>query len=298
MPLLHTPYDGRAQPFSIGLRPIAADCWICPDALLLPELALKQQLLDQRRYIVLRERPDTRAAQAELLALLSGHVTQAHGKTYHRNGSTLAVGAAGSTVDMADPSEPPIVTAARLVQDDLVLMRKCADGWRLVAACLCFPSNWSLAEKFDQPMEAIHQAVPGFARQMATRINRIFDHLQHDQIVERFNWSIHDDDQLHHPGSKPGRRPWQGLGDSIIENAFVRVERQTLRRLPVSQDIVFTIKIHVDPVFAFRDHPDGKALALALRDQLASLNPEQLTYKNMLAERDVLIDGLMALATS
>jgi dimethylamine monooxygenase subunit A len=298
MPLVHTPYDGRAQPFSIGLRSIPAHCWILPDGLLLPELALKKELLAHRRDVVVREQADTRAAQTELLAMLAGHLAADHGGLFQRDGANIVIRGTGLTINLVNLHEPAIVSAARLVQDDLVLMRKVDDGWRLVAACLCFPSTWSLAEKFGQPMEAIHEAVPGYAGQMATRINRIFDHLPADQIVERFNWSIYGDDELHHPEPKSGPRPWQGLGAKVAEHAFIRVERQTLRRLPLSQDIVFTIRVHVDPVTAFREHPDGKVLARALSDQLTGLNPDQLTYKNMLADRDVLIGALSALAAS
>lgn len=279
---LHTPYDGRAQPFSIGLRPVDPRDWIKPDARRDMELAQKRRLLNEHHDVVVRERGDTRPAQDELLALIVAHLGLA----------------ARDGLDNDRPAEPPIVTAARLVQDDLVLMRKDHDGWRLVAACLCFPSSWSLAEKFDQPMETIHETVPGFAGQMATRINRIFDHLQAEQIVERFNWSIYGDDDLHHPESKSGPRHWQGLGGQVTEHAFVRVERQTLRRLPVSQDIVFTIKVHVDPVAAFRIHPDGRALAAALHDQLAALTDAQLGYKNMQSDRDILIEGLRGIAAS
>lgn len=276
MPLLHTPYDGRAQPFSIGLRPIDPASWIMPDPRRDIELAEKARLLAERHDVVVRERADTRPAQEELLALIARHLGH-------------------KADDRPLQPEPPIVTAARLIQDDLVLMRKDYDGWRLAAACLCFPSNWSLAEKFDMPMETIHEAVPGYAGQMAARINRIFDHLPTDQIVERFNWSINHDDVLHHPESKSGHRPWHGLGDRLLEQVFVRVERQTLRRLPVAQDIVFTIKIHVDPLSAFRGHPDGKALALALRAQLVALDHDQLAYKNLLADRDLLVDSVSAL---
>jgi hypothetical protein len=295
--LIHTPYDGRAQPFSIGLRPIAPERWISPDARRLPELALKHDLLASRRDVVVRERSDTRPAQAELLRMLAGHLAEVHGEARDSDGMMGALGGS-RTADLSDGAEPPIVRAARLVQDDLVLMRKDQDGWRLVAACLCFPSTWSLAEKFNQPMDAIHEAVPGYAGQMAGRINRIFDHLPTGQVVERFNWSIYGDDELHHPEPKSGPRAWQGLCGGIAERAFVRVERQTLRRLPASQDIVFTIRVHVDPVRVFREHPGGKALAGALRDQLAALNTEQLAYKNLLADRDILIEALSAIAGS
>lgn len=278
----HTPYDGSARPFSIGLRPLPPERWIEPDGRLEAELAEKRALVAGRRDVVVRAEPGTRPAQAELAALLRRHLEA------DRPGHLSRTGA---------PEDPePIVAAALTIQDDLVLMRKGSEGWRLAAACLCFPSTWSLAEKFGQPMATIHAAVPGFAGRMAQTIDRIFDNLQPDQIVERLNWSIYADGLLHHPESKSGPRPWNGLAGRFAEQAFIRVERQTLRRLPVSGDIVFTIKVEVDPVAALARHPDGAALARGLRGQLAGLDRDQLAYKNMLADRDVMLDALGRLA--
>ena len=41
-------------------------------------------------------------------------------------------------------------------------MRRGEDGWRLAAGSLCFPSSWSLDEKFGRPLQEIHAPVPGF----------------------------------------------------------------------------------------------------------------------------------------
>ncbi|MBL6431310.1 MAG: DUF3445 domain-containing protein [Alphaproteobacteria bacterium] len=60
---------------------------------------------------------------------------------------------------------------------------------------------------------------------------------------------------------------------------FVRVERQTLRRLPESGDILFTIKVHHDLVTAFARHPEGAELAEGLRTQLEALMPTSLPTK-------------------
>jgi hypothetical protein len=183
-------------------------------------------------------------------------------------------------------STPALWRAAQLVQDDLVLMRASPRGWRLVAASLCFPSAWSLTEKFRLPMDEIHAHVPHFPGRMGERVARIFDNLKVDQPVWRLNWSIYDDADLHHPESKQGPRAWAGAEGRFGETAFIRVERQTLRRLPASGDILFTIRIYVDPVGLFRTHPRGADLARGLRSQLLGLDDSQLRYKGLIADRD------------
>jgi dimethylamine monooxygenase subunit A len=279
-PFRHRPYDGRATPFTIGLKAIDPARWIEPDERRTRDLAEKRQLIAGARDVVVFAEAGTQHAQGELLAMLRGHLAA------HHPGLDTA----------ASPDREPIVTASLLVQDDLVLMRHGPEGWRIAAASLCFPSTWSLAEKTGMPMEAIHAAVPGFAGQMAERVNRIFDRLPDDQIVERLNWSVYSDDRLHHPESKSGPRTWTGLPGGFQAGAFVRVERQTLRRLPVSRDIVFTIRVYVDPVAAFRTHPDGRELAASMARILAGLDPDQLAYKNMVTARDEMLAGLDAIA--
>lgn len=50
------------------------------------------------------------------------------------------------------------------------------------------------------------------------------------------------------------------------EQPFIRVERQTPGRLPVSGDVLFTIRIHADRMPELARHPDGAVLANGLRE--------------------------------
>src|SRR6267154_1872178 len=172
--------------------------------------------------------------------------------------------------------------------------RRGADGYVLVAAALCFPSSWSLADKIGRPMIAIHEHVPGYRERLAARIDRIFDNLRVEQPVCRVNWSIYPDADLHHPEPKQRPRNWFAETGELISRAFVRVERQTLRRLPASGDILFTIKVLVDPLEGLRRHPNGAQLARGLRDQIAALDRDQLAYKSMLEHRDGMVRALDA----
>ncbi|RUT95806.1 DUF3445 domain-containing protein, partial [Mesorhizobium sp. USDA-HM6] len=125
-------------------------------------------------------------------------------------------------------------------------------------------------------------------------INRMFDGLQ-GQAVERFNWSIQAGDALYHPLSNIQRidratnRPTRFPDGDINAHAFIRVERQTLRKLPVSRDILFTIRIHLDPLAVLARHPDKAALAASFAEQLNALDQAQLDYKGLTADRDRLV---------
>ena len=292
--LRHTPYDGSSAPFTIGMRPIASRDWICPDEDLIRFLDEKYRLLTERLPDVFQARGDTLVSQQEIADALIAHLFEHHSSLYAQDVDGVRLRQNGRIV--APEPARPLLHIGRLVQDDLVIMRKCEDGWRLVAAHLSFPSSWSLHEKFDRSMEAIHIDVPGFNGQMERRISRIFDNLPASQPVERFNWSLYDDPQLYHPEARRGPKAWAEPDGSFLRNGFLRVERQTLMKMPFSGDILFTIRVYHDPVTLFADHPDGAALAGQLRQQLLGMNEAQLNYKGLLRDRDLITDALAEIA--
>ena len=55
----------------------------------------------------------------------------------------------------------------------------------------------------------------------------------------------------------------------VNAHAFIRVERQTLRKLPSSRDILFTIRIHLDPLAVLARHPDRATLASSFAGAIA-----------------------------
>jgi hypothetical protein len=290
----YTPYDGSARLFTIGLGPLDPARWIEPDADLERYLLEKDRLIAGHRNTIFVEEAGTRAAQQEVLDLLAEHVTAQHPAHYRRAGSAIAT--KDRTIDLA-ADEAPLVTAGGLVQEDLVLMRRDDSGWRLVAGYVAFPSSWSLPEKFGRRMEDIHAPVPDFGEgtRNALLINRMFDNLKVEQPVFRFNWSINPDADLHYPASKAhGALP---EGHALpLETTFARVERQTLRKLPVSGDILFTIRIYTDPLAALRTLPEARRIAAVFADQLEALNLPQATYKGLATKRAALVAELRAVA--
>jgi hypothetical protein len=287
---VHTPYDGSSKLFQIGLKPLDVNEWIAADERLAADLAEKDRLAAAHWSEVFAAEPETAAAQSEVLALLVEHLPARYPDFYRHDGNAMQIGERLIPLDVP----PALWAAARLVQEDLVLMRRGGTGWRLAAAALCFPSSWKLAEKFGRPIHEVHAPVPGFGggTRNAELIARMFDNMRPETPMIRWNWSIYGDAELFHPHNSPARR----FGPERAESVFMRVERQTLRRLPQSRDILFTIRILVDPLEALERHSDASRIATALIDQLNAFNPEQLEYKGMTLERDRLVERLREIA--
>lgn len=300
----HTPYDGSSRLFNIGLKPLEPANWIEVDGHLLPYLAEKRRLYAEIPERVFVEEDGTRDAQQEVLDLLGAYLPERFPRTHRRSDAGIEVmGAVNHPALPSDLADAPLVAASLLVQEDLILMRRDDSGWRLAAGSLCFPSSWSLTEKFGKPLQQIHEPVPGFGpgSRPAELINRMFDGLQ-GQAVERSNWSIQADNALYHPLSNLERidratnRPTRFPDGDVKAHAFIRVERQTLRKLPSSRDILFTIRIHLDPLAVLGRHPDRATLALSFAAQLEALDLDQLDYKGLTSDRDRLIAVLNHMA--
>lgn len=292
----HTPYGEGTVPFSIGLKPLDLAHWLEVDERLDFYLEEKARLAARYPDRVFRAEDGTHGAQREVLEMLLAHLETYHSATHRRDGDLMRIGA--RCVDLSG-DEPPLMIAAQLIQEDLVLMRRNSDGsgWRITAASLCFPSSWSLGEKFSKALADVHAPVPGFERgtRNANLIDRIFDNLQVDLPVYRLNWSLYDNNDLHHPFAKSGEGS-AGYGDASF-SSFMRVEHQTLHKLPVSDDILFTIRVHVDPVAVLAWHPDKARICSGFIAALRRLDDAQLAYKGMdKTARDTMIATLAVMA--
>jgi dimethylamine monooxygenase subunit A len=282
--VIHTPYDGSSKPFTIGLKTLDPAMWIEVDDNLEVYLAEKRRLYREETANVLVAEHGTDAAQHEVLEIVEDHLAK-YFPTLVSDDDGIVGGA--------------LARAALLIQEDLVLMRHSPNGWRLVAASLCFPSAWNLLEKFGRPMHEIHQPVPGFGEgtRNAGLIDRMFDNLRVEQPVIRWNWSLYGDARLYHPASDNKMKNRFGDGP-ITGNVIMRLERQTLRKLPKSGDILFTIRIHNNPLEVLETHADGPALARSIATQVANLTEAEIDYKGLVGERTRLLQRLETLASN
>jgi dimethylamine monooxygenase subunit A len=178
------------------------------------------------------------------------------------------------------------------VQEDLCLIQNTPEGPRFTAGILCFPSRWRLLEKLGKPLAAVHSPVPIYADRLAAPVDRFMRHLKPGRIASRLNWSVLDDPALFQPDGKWRLEGGAGAGITAADagtRLFLRVERQTLRRLPRSEAVLFGIRVHVYPLAQAIDRP---ARAVALAAAVRALPAELLHYKSMLPFRDALLQWL------
>ena len=229
---------------AMGLRRLELTDWLRVDAAHAHQMRLRDRLLHERRDEVAAALPESAAGAAETLALLTAFLPQRFAERWVLQDGVMIDRVDGRQIDLA--SDAPLVAAGRLVQEDLCLMRPGPDGYYLAAAVLCFPSHWRLHEKLGRPMAVIHGPVPGFAERLGAPVDRFMTTLSVERPVWRVNWSIAENDELFSPDDRAAHRP--ATGRTVADALFLRVERQTLRRLPHSGDVLFTIHTAVSPL--------------------------------------------------
>jgi hypothetical protein len=151
---------------------------------------------------------------------------------------------AGVTVD---ESRHPLEAASLLVQEDLALMTQVGTDWILSAASLCFPSRWDVRDKIGKNLLGIHAPVPHYEEKIGTATQNLFDKLTVERPIWRVNWTVMDSGELHQPTAPQSPDAMQLSSENIEQALHFRRERQTLRKLPESDDILFTIHTYTDP---------------------------------------------------
>ena len=194
-------------------------------------------------------------------------------------------------------AEDPMQLAARMVQDDLAIMFERADGqYYLLAGAILLAGFWRLEDKFGMPLSEIHTSgdVPGFRAKLEKGMMNFFRRVRPDAPVLRNNYFIQVDDDLAWSRSI-GSEDADGIGwftaekNKAIEHHWFRSERQSLRRLPRSGGVVFTIRTYFHPIKEIAAEPGVPGrLASAVR----SWGDDVSKYKGRERYQDVLLEYL------
>lgn len=239
----YIPIDGRPLKVAVGTRPLDERDWIEIDEHRQAELLRKDELLRTHRREVLAITDAGAAGSTEVLDLLAEFLPRRFPEVYALSPRGVRDAQMDRIVDVQQGH--PLESAARLVQEDLCVMSKSDSGtWVLTAACVCAPSRWSLLEKIGRDMAAIHEPVPFYAERVAAPVDVLFDRLAPQKPVWRLNWTMLTDAAGFQPSSDARQHDLSTASD-VGQSLFFRVERQTLRRLPASGDILFTIRTYI-----------------------------------------------------
>lgn len=253
---------------TMGLRRLLLSDWLDVDEHRDAELAYKDQLLATDHESVFAALPDIEAESHELLDEIVANLATHHAMDVQ-----------------PDPDLHPLEAAGRLVQEDLTLLRLTEAGTILIGGSVCFPSGWFLQEKLGKPLAAIHGPIPRYAEEISSKVDRYFERLTPERPGWRRNWFVYDDPNLFQPEDPSNELPADGQ-----RRFYVRSERETMRRLPQTGVIVFTIRTQQFELNSLAQRPDiAEAMAAFFRgspDVSARLKGVSPYRDELLAELD------------
>ena len=284
------PFDKGRFRLSMGIVALDLDEWLEPDEYYYKELLEKEALLANQNNEVFQSMQGSQLAQQEVLDLIIDHMITYHSELVRTDADRIFIDGIKRNFSRKEFGEMPLDLAGRVVQEDLCLMAPGETGYTLEAASLCFPSRWRLIDKIGKRMVDIHSPVPDYENKLARPVDRFFDKLDVNKPVWRVNWSLTDDPDLYQPIRKTSTDYSRSInsknaGDLI----FLRCERQTLRRLPNTGWILFSIKTYVDRVSALVVQPEALA---DLAHSVKNMSTDMQQYKNIAPYRKQLLEYL------
>ena len=287
---LYTPFDKGRFRLSMGIVALDLDEWLQPDEYFYKELLEKEALLANQKSEVFQSIQGSQLAQQEVLDLIIDYMNRFHSELVRIDGDKIFIDGIKRNFSRKEFTEMPLDLAGRVVQEDLCLMAPGDTGYTLEAASLCFPSRWRLIDKIGKRMVDIHSPVPDYENKLARPVDRFFDKLDINKPVWRVNWSLTDDPDLYQPIRKTSTDYSRNInsknaGDLI----FLRCERQTLRRLPNTGWILFSIKTYVDKVSALVCKPQA---LVDLAHSVKNMSADMQQYKNRAPYRKQLLEYL------
>ncbi|KAF3916999.1 hypothetical protein ABW21_db0202734 [Orbilia brochopaga] len=180
------------------------------------------------------------------------------------------------TFDVGDDIDPMMVLFQN-VPEDFVIVVKWQPGmaagtsalkdeekegkYVFMAGLLCSALFWDMGTKIGKTVAEIHAGVPDYQEKMSMSMDRYFTKLTPDKPIQRGSWSFEVGEPLFIPADDPRKNLPQMQDPGIKESDLtLRIDWQTLRRLPLSNAIVFNFKPLFWPISEFADEPGVPAL--------------------------------------
>ncbi|KAH6869130.1 hypothetical protein B0T10DRAFT_611650 [Thelonectria olida] len=267
-PQLYRPFRHGPNHVTMGIRKLDWNHWIEMDSNFprYHDLKVSELEKDLGAHVQYVDNAVTRDACFEVLEELTKYLTGRYPKIFQLEDNTLQNTLTGErfSYPAATPTEA-LTTAAKLVQDDLVVMVENDDGhYHLDAGAVCLPGFWRLSEKFRMSLDTLHieAKVPHYQAKLQKSMNRFFRAMRPEKAVVRNNFFIQLDDGLHwshRMGDQDGTEvaSWETANDVglTIEDLYFRSERQSLRRLPRSGALMFTVRTYFEPITTIVKEP-------------------------------------------
>ncbi|KAF5391770.1 hypothetical protein D9757_001719 [Collybiopsis confluens] len=161
------------------------------------------------------------------------------------------------TESKLEEENPLVILNEHVPEDYLLTLPDPKTGlYTMVAGVCCSALGWNVSTKIGKPLKDIHDVVPDYKEKMEFSMDRFFSKMSCDKPIQRGSWGLEIGKPLFlqpedsHNSLRNTQDP-----DLKVEDIFLRVDWQTLRKLPRSGSIVFNFRALFTPFTSFKNEP-------------------------------------------
>lgn len=288
------PYRPVRWPYhqTMSLMKFEPDWWIELESTYVERIKQRQELYAKHGPLILQWMPGTELACKELMEMAIQFVCARYPQYFALSGDELWLEnrILGTKANIRE-KHPLLVLLDHIPEDFFITVRDPETGHYVARAGLvCSALGWSVGDKIGLKLHEIHERVPDYKERMQLSMDRYFSKMPTDKPIQRGSWGIEVGQPLFMAPGDP-HAAQREVQDKGLERAQVhmRVDWQTLRRLPLSGAVAFNFKAVFTPIDEFRDEPYVPGLLLQV---LRRGKEHMMAYKNSWHTEHVLLPAL------
>ncbi|KXH31302.1 hypothetical protein CSAL01_03813 [Colletotrichum salicis] len=253
---------------TMSLTKMDTDFWIELENTYKQRIAERKDLYAKNGRDVLDSLPGCELACKELMEMVIQFICARYPKQFKLDGNILVNNILDTTSDLS-VTEPLIVLLDNVPEDFGIMLRDHETGkYVLRGGIICSSVGWKLSEKAGLGLPGIHKVVPDYKEKMEFSMDRFFTKMPTNKPIQRGSWGLEKGQPLYLPSEHPDFSHREHQNPSLQpEDVHLRVDWQTLRRLPLSGGVVFNFKALFTPLTEFKDEPYIPSLVLKVLNE-------------------------------
>ncbi|KAL1876676.1 hypothetical protein Plec18167_005084 [Paecilomyces lecythidis] len=264
---------------TMSLKKMETDWWIEFENTYKQRIAQRQALYAKHGKSVLDYLPGSELACKELMEMVLQFICARYPQYFTLVDKRIFKNKILGTEVVIKSKHPLEILMDNVPEDFGIMLRDDKTGFYFFrAGVICSSLGWNVGTKIGMQLHEIHAPIPDYKEKMQFSMDRFFSKMPTDKPIQRGSWGLEVDQPLFMPPGDPHEAHRLSQNPNLrLEDCYLRVDWQTLRRLPLSAAIVFNFKALFTPVTEFRDEPCIPALvATVLKEGKRSL----MEYKN------------------
>lgn len=267
-----------------------ADYWIELESTYCERIAQRKQLYEEQGTGVLDSMPGSELACRELMEMVLQFVCTRYPNQFQLDGYVFVNQILNTRTDLS--TTPPLLVLLDNVPEDFgIMLRDDVTGrYVLRGGMVCSSVGWKLSEKVGLGLPGIHKVVPDYKEKMEFSMDRLVNLIIHplwksnlanrvskfrfftkmpvSKPIQRGSWGLEVGRPLFIPADHPDFEEREKQNPTLTaDDVYLRVDWQTLRRLPLSGAIVFNFKALFTPLTEFKDEPCVPSLVLKVLNE-------------------------------